>query len=148
MQEKQTRLETHQIYLLSYLVLFVFIQVERLLLKPQEAPQLSVFSWWTCCVLVMDFSFLVLNGKCLSVSSYGAFIELKASTIRTFSYSSELYHRREFSTFMFGNFFLASFEVKQAVKSLQLYSLKAAVHWWMCVCFRGSEQCVSAVGAG
>lgn len=66
-------------------------------------------SWWTCCVLVMDFSFLVLNGKCLSASSYGAFIELKASTIRTFSYSSELYHRREFSTFMFGNFFFSFF---------------------------------------
>lgn len=43
-QEKQTRLETHQLYLLSYLVLFVFIQVERLLLKPQEALQLSMFS--------------------------------------------------------------------------------------------------------
>lgn len=43
-QEKQTRLETHQIYLLSYFVLFVFIQVERLLLKPQEALQLSLFS--------------------------------------------------------------------------------------------------------
>lgn len=91
----------------------------------------------------MDFSFLVLNGKCLSVSSYGAFIELKASTVRTFSYSSELYHRCEFSTFIFGNFFFsASFEVKQAVKSLQLYSLKAAVHWWTCVFQRKWAVCL------